>query len=183
MKITCIYEGTSEIQQNIISTFRWRTTRKTKGRYYADIQAEMEQMDASMDDAGCRFYALAANAVNETTNLVHDNRLTRKQYIMFALADMMTHVEIGVALARKAKRLADAGYTKAEKTKVMSRLFANEVSDLVVRNTQKILMGTGIFSPDFVSEFMQKISVHEMIASAQNIILDMDKMADILFRR
>jgi len=183
VKITCIYEGTSEIQQNIISTFRWRTTRKTKGRYYADIQAEMEQMDASMDDAGCRFYALAANAVNETTNLVHDNRLTRKQYVMFALADMMTHVEIGVALARKAKRLADAGDTKAEKTKVMSRLIANEVSDLVVRNTQKILMGTGIFSPDFVSEFMQKISVHEMIASAQNIILDMDKMADILFRR
>jgi len=183
VKITCIYEGTSEIQQNIISTFRWRTTRKTKGRYYADIQKEMETMEASMDDAGCRFYALAAKAVNEATNLAHDNRLTRKQYVMFALADMMTHLEVGVALARKANRLADSGDSKAEKTKVMSRLFADEVSTLVVRNTQKILMGTGNFSPDVVSEFMQKISVHEMITSTQNVILDMDKAADILFRR
>ena len=183
VKITCIYEGTSEIQQNIISTFRWRTTRKTKGRYYADIQKEMETMASSMDDAGCRFYALAAKAVNEATNLAHDNRLTRKQYVMFALADMMTHLEVGVALARKAKRLADSGDSKAEKIKVMSRLFADEVSTLVVRNTQKILMGTGNFSPDVVSEFMQKISVHEMITSTQNVILDMDKAADILFRR
>jgi len=183
VKITCIYEGTSEIQQNIISTFRWRTTRKTKGGYYADIRKEMEAMEASMDDAGCRFLALAATAVNEATNLAHDNRLTRKQYVMFALADMMTHLEVGVALARKAKQLADAGDSKAEKIKVMSRLFADEVSTLVVRNTQKIVMGTGTFSPDFVSEFMQKISVHEMIASTQNVILDMDKAADILFRR
>ncbi|MBW1841821.1 MAG: acyl-CoA dehydrogenase family protein, partial [Deltaproteobacteria bacterium] len=28
VKITCIYEGTSEIQQSIISMFRWRSTRK-----------------------------------------------------------------------------------------------------------------------------------------------------------
>jgi len=32
VKITCIYEGTSEIQQNIISTFRWKKTKKNKWR-------------------------------------------------------------------------------------------------------------------------------------------------------
>jgi alkylation response protein AidB-like acyl-CoA dehydrogenase len=34
VKITCIYEGTSEIQQNIISTFRWKASRKSKGQFY-----------------------------------------------------------------------------------------------------------------------------------------------------
>jgi alkylation response protein AidB-like acyl-CoA dehydrogenase len=34
VRITCIYEGTSEIQQNIISTFRWKKTRKSKGEFY-----------------------------------------------------------------------------------------------------------------------------------------------------
>ncbi len=34
VRITTIYEGTSEIQQNIISTFRWKKTRKTKGEFY-----------------------------------------------------------------------------------------------------------------------------------------------------
>jgi alkylation response protein AidB-like acyl-CoA dehydrogenase len=183
VKITCIYEGTSEIQQSIISTFRWRTSRRTKGRYYADIQAEMEAMDTSMDDAGCRFYGLSAKALNETITIAHDNRLTRKQYVMFALADMMTYLEVGVALARRAKRLADAGDAKAEKIKAMSRIFASEVSDLVVRNTRKILMGTGIYSPEAVSEFMQKVSANDLAASSQNIINDMDRVADIIFRR
>ena len=140
-------------------------------------------MEASMDDAGCRFYGLAAKALNETITIAHDNRFTRKQDVMFALADMMTYVEVGVSLARRAKRLADAGDSNTEKIKTMSRIFANEVSELVVRNTRKILMGTGIFSPEYVSEFMQKISVNDLAASSQNIINDMDRVADILFRR
>ncbi|MEA3427997.1 MAG: acyl-CoA dehydrogenase family protein, partial [Thermodesulfobacteriota bacterium] len=41
VKITCIYEGTSEIQQSIISTFRWKKTRKSKGGYYMSISSEM----------------------------------------------------------------------------------------------------------------------------------------------
>jgi len=53
----------------------------------------------------------------------------------------------------------------------------------VARNTRKILMGTGIFSQEYVSEFMQKISLNDLGASSQNIINDMDRVADILFRR
>ena len=37
VRITCIYEGTSEIQQNIISMFRWKKTRKSKGEFYQSI--------------------------------------------------------------------------------------------------------------------------------------------------
>ncbi len=37
VRITCIYEGTSEIQQNIISMFRWKKTRKSKGAFYRSI--------------------------------------------------------------------------------------------------------------------------------------------------
>ena len=52
VKITCIYEGTSEIQQNIISTFRWKKTRKTKGEYYLGMAREMEV--GRSRSAGCR---------------------------------------------------------------------------------------------------------------------------------
>jgi alkylation response protein AidB-like acyl-CoA dehydrogenase len=183
VKITCIYEGTSEIQQNIISTFRWRTTRKTKGEYYRAIHTEMEKIHADLSDAGSRFYGLAANALNEAINLAHDNRLTRQQFIMFALADMATYVEVGASLARKAKRLTDAKDPKAERVRAMSRIFANEVSQLVIQNIQKVLMGTGIFDSEFVSEFMGKISFDEMLKSSRNIITDMDQVADIIFRR
>lgn len=183
VKITCIYEGTSEIQQNIISTFRWKKTRKSKGEYYKAISSEMEELDSAMGDAGCRFYALAANALNDAIMLVNDNRLTKQQYIMFTLADMMTHVEVGASMARKAMKLDQTGNPGAEKIKAMSRIFANNTAQLVAQNILKILQGSGVFDQQAVSEFMERVAFNELICSYENIIKDMDIVADILFER
>jgi alkylation response protein AidB-like acyl-CoA dehydrogenase len=183
VKITCIYEGTSEIQQNIISTFRWKNTRKSKGEFYGSIVSEMEKLDTVVGDAGCRLYGLSAGVLNETIMIVHDNRLTRQQYVMFNLADMMTHVEIGASLARKAVALTEAGSPEAEKIKIMSRIFADEVAQLVTRKALKILMGSGVLDQKAVSDFMETVSYNELICSGQNVISDMDMVADILFER
>jgi len=183
VKITCIYEGTSEIQQNIISTFRWKITRKTKGKYYGAISSEMEELENTLNDAGCKFYGLAAKALNDTIMIVHDNKLTKKQHIMFALSDMMTHVEVGASIARKAKSLVEAGDPKAEKIKAMSRIFANEVAQVVTHNILKILMGSGTFDQKTVSDFMETISYSKLLGSYENVIKDMDMVADILFER
>jgi alkylation response protein AidB-like acyl-CoA dehydrogenase len=183
VKITCIYEGTSEIQQNIISTFRWKNTRKSKGEFYGSIVSEMEKLDTVVGDVGCRLYGLSAGVLNETIMRVHDNRLTRQQYVMFNLADMMTHVEVGASLARKAVALTEAGGPEAETIKIMSRIFADEVAQLVTRNALKILMGSGVFDQKAVSDFMETVSYNELFFSGQNIINDMDMVADILFER
>ena len=183
VKITCIYEGTSEIQQNIISTFRWKKTRKTKGEYYMSIYQEMNKLTDAISDAGCLYYGLAARALNYTINLVHENKLTRKQYIMFALADMMTHVEVGASLSRKAVALLSQGDQQADKVKVMARVFANETAQLVARNILIILMGSGAFDQASVSNFMETCSYNELMRSSQNIINDMDLIADMLFGR
>jgi alkylation response protein AidB-like acyl-CoA dehydrogenase len=181
VKITCIYEGTSEIQQSIISTFRWKKSRKTKGGYYNDIRSEMEQLDAAMNDAGCRLYAMAAGALNHVIDMVHENKLTKQQYVMFLLSDMMAHVEVGASLGRKAVSLAQSGDSKAEKIKTMSRIFANEVAQLVGQNSLKMMMGSGIVSPDAASELMKTIAYYELLSGYENIIKDMDTIADILF--
>ena len=183
VKITCIYEGTSEIQQSIISTFRWKNTRKSKGEFYGSIASEMEKLDTVVGDAGCRLYGLSAGVLNETIMRVHDNRLTRQQYVMFNLADMMTHVEVGASLARKAIALAEAGGPEAETIKIMSRIFADEVAQLVTRKALKILMGSGVFDQKAVSDFMETVSYNELFFSGQNVINDMDMVADILFER
>jgi alkylation response protein AidB-like acyl-CoA dehydrogenase len=183
VKITCIYEGTSEVQQNIISTFRWKKTVKTKGEFYAAMATEMKKLDASVGNAGCGSYGLAAKALNETIMLVHQNKLTRKQYVMFALADMMTHVEVGASLARKTAAATRDCTAEAEKLKAMSRIFANEVAQLVAQNVIKIIMGTGVFDQNTVSSFMGTEFHNDLIGSYQNIVNDMDKVADILFER
>ena len=183
VKITCIYEGTSEIQQNIISTFRWKKTRKTKGEYYSSIALEMATLNRTLKDAGCRFYQLAANALNEIITLAHENRLTRKQYIMFALADMITHLEIGVSLARKASKLTEVQSAEAEKITLMSKIFSNEASQLMMQNVPKILMGSGVFDEKKISDFIKAISYYQLLGSFHHLIGDMDRVADIIFER
>ncbi|MCP4689162.1 MAG: acyl-CoA dehydrogenase [Desulfobacterales bacterium] len=183
VKITCIYEGTSEIQQNIISTFRWKKTRKTKGAFYKDILTEMTDLDASLPGAGCPVIGRCADALADVVNLAHENRLTRKQFIMFMLADMMTHVEVGASLARKAVRLSREGAPDAEKTRVMSAVFAEEVAQLFSRNIPRILMGAGVFDDGQVSDFMAAVSFHELLSGCRNILELMDAAADFIFER
>ncbi len=183
VKITCIYEGTSEIQQNIISTFRWKKTRKTKGAFYEGLAKEMDKLEAQCGDAGCRYIALAARALNQTVFLVNDNRLTREQYVMFALADMMMYVEVAASLARQAAAVSRQNNPEAEKTCLFSRLFAHETAELVSGNILKILRGSGVFEPEQVSAFLAETSHAALADSYQNIIPDMNRAADIIFDR
>ncbi|MEJ2728617.1 MAG: acyl-CoA dehydrogenase family protein [Deltaproteobacteria bacterium] len=183
VKITCIYEGTSEIQQNIISTFRWKKTRKTKGAFYDGMAEEMDKLHAQCGDAGCRYIGLAARALNKTVFLVNDNRLTREQYVMFALADMMMHVEVAASLARQAVAVRSANGSEAEKICLFSRLFANETAELISGNILKILRGSGAFDSEKISAFLAETSHAALADSYQNIIPDMNRAADIIFNR
>jgi alkylation response protein AidB-like acyl-CoA dehydrogenase len=183
VKITCIYEGTSEIQQNIISTFRWKTTRKTRGEFYGAMAAEMDRLNAELEDAGAACYAMAARALNHAIDYAHNERLTRQQAVMFALADMMTHVEVGVALARKALRLTQNNDADAVKMRLMARVFAGEVCQVVAENALRVVTGTASADQSRVDQFMAAIACQEMAASRAGWIADMDKIADIIFER
>lgn len=175
VKITCIYEGTSEIQQSIISTFRWKKSRKTKGAYYGDIAAELAALSNEQGDIGADTYSLATTALNETINFLHDNRLTKQQYAMFTMADMMTYVEVGAAMARKA---AKGG---SEKKRVISRIFANDVAQMVAANSMKIVAGSDVAGQDAINAFMDKISYQKLVCSAKGLMKDMDRAAEIIF--
>ena len=181
VKITCIYEGTSEIQQNIISTFRWRTTVKSKGDYYGAMAQEMEALHASMPEIGAATYARAAKTLNETIMFIHNHKLTRQQYIMFCLADMMTHVEVGVSMARKAKCLVREKSSQAKKIVIMSRIFASEVVELITTNAIKIVTGSGLADEEIPSTLKEKMGYEGFMASHSGLIQDMDAVADILF--
>ncbi len=183
VKITCIYEGASEVQQNIISTFRWRTSVKSKGSFYGNLADEMRRLEEDFAEAGCRFFALAAQALNEIVLLVHANKLTKQQIVMFGLADMITSVEVGAALARKADRARRSNAPAAEKLQLASGVFADEVSQVVTRNVMMILMGSGAFDQETVAGFIDRIHLHGLLESSRGIIGKMDRLADIVFER
>jgi alkylation response protein AidB-like acyl-CoA dehydrogenase len=183
VKITCIYEGTSEIQQSIISTYRWKKTRKTKGEFYKALGMEMEKLEASSGNSGCWLYATCARMLNQIIALAHDNRLTRQQYVMFALADMMSHVEVGASLAKKAASLTLANALEAEKYQIISRLFAREVAQLLIKSLPMIIMGTESVKQQEASDFLAQVDYHALVSGQKGVLEDMDSMADILFAR
>ena len=95
----------------------------------------------------------------------------------------MTHVEVGASLARRAFDVVQSGGAAAEKIKLISRLFANETAQMVSQGILKIVMGCGECDLDMTNDFLQKIAYTELTASCQNIITDMDRLADIVFER
>jgi alkylation response protein AidB-like acyl-CoA dehydrogenase len=102
---------------------------------------------------------------------------------MFALADMMMHVEVAASLARQAAAVSSGNNAEAEKTCLFSRLFAHEIAELVSANILKILRGSGVFDSEQVSAFLAETSHAALADSYQNIIPDMNRAADIIFDR
>ena len=183
VRITCIYEGTSEIQQNIISMFRWKKTRKSKGQFYDAIGDEMDRLAGEDDGFGGRLLAFAARALNKAISLANDHRLTRRQYVMFMLADMMTWVEVGASLARRAFGRYRGADAQAEKARLISRLFAAEAARMVSANILQIVTGCGLFDQQTVSDFLAAIAFNELTTGYPDMIADMDRLADIVFER
>lgn len=182
VRITRIYEGTSEIQQSIIGALRWKQNQTSQGAFYHALSREMEQIEASAPNAtGARYYGMAANTINAAFKLVNDHRLTTQQHIMFLLADMITWVEIGCSLARKALKSVQSGDKDAAMISHLSNIFAYETAQLVADNMQTIVRGSGVLDPAAASAFLKDIALDELAASASNVIKAMDAVADGLF--
>jgi len=137
IKITCIYEGTSEIQQRLIAMFRLQKTVRSKGEYYKTMAHELEGISG---DTGAKELAAMIRILNDIILEARSSKLTKSQYVTFLMADMMTWAEVGDALCRKA-----ADYSGKERSpefmNAAARLFVKEVAEKVYINGLKICMG------------------------------------------
>jgi len=124
VRITTIYEGTSEIQQSIIGLHRWKATVRTKGAWYEELAAGLDALHAAHGGVGAGIAAAAVRDLNATIQYVHARRTSSRQSIQFRLADMMTACEVAGAFCRRAAALAAAGDADAPAVAVMSRVNA-----------------------------------------------------------
>ncbi|MCP4571996.1 MAG: acyl-CoA dehydrogenase [bacterium] len=139
VRITTIYEGTSEIQQSIISLYRWKETVRSKGTYYEGLAAKQDALHATHPEVGADVVAGSLRAVNDVVQHMHAARLTRNQVVMFAFADMMMVAE--VAAAYTAQAAAGDGALP-----VASRAFAKRAAAMVLDGARRCL--TGLHGPD-----------------------------------
>ncbi len=173
VKITTIFEGTSEIQQNIISVFRLRETVHTKGEFYRQMAGELSGLPG--ETAG-PLLSHAIGLLNELLLFARKHKATRSQYVMFLLADMMTWAEVAKATCLKAASRGGGRTESAEFMSAVARLFAREAIEKIYVNSWKILNGAHPL-PEELSGKLDSMPMHRVF---ENTLADMDLVAQQL---
>jgi alkylation response protein AidB-like acyl-CoA dehydrogenase len=176
VRITMIYEGTSEILQNLIAINRWRESLTSKGRLYLDLADEAAGLDEP-GEVGGQAVAAAARTLVATIQEARRQRLTRQQFLQFQLADAMVAVEAAMALARKASRHNGNG-SRDELLMARSRLSAREAARLVMDRALTIVSGGAESNGPHMAAFAKDAGFAEIHAVQAGAIKDMDLLAD-----
>ena len=170
VKITTIFEGTSEIQQNIISVFRLRETVHTKGEFYHRMEEELSGLP---EETGGPMLAQAIGLLNELLLVARKLKVMRSQYLMFLLADMMTWAEVARAICLKAASGKGEGIYSPEFVSAVARLFAREATEKIYLGALKIIKG-GQQETEELSEKLTSLSLDKVL---KGTLADMDLVA------
>ena len=107
VRITIIYEGTSEIMEMTISRDRWQSHLKTRGQHYHEQARKFETLDAQHPNVGANVAALALHALAEVMEKARVGRLTRYQHILLRLGELIAYAECAGSLSRRAALMAE----------------------------------------------------------------------------
>jgi alkylation response protein AidB-like acyl-CoA dehydrogenase len=175
VKITTIYEGTSEIQQLIISTFRWRSSVQSKYEFYENLAAQMDEVHAQNPELKADVFAGLVRLVNRVIEEAHKAKATRQQYVMFHIATLATIAETGAALIKKAAVAAGADPERAEYLETCARVNAALAAETAFACASEVLYGTQKWEATEVEGIFDS-SGFDYAASLSGLILDMDKL-------
>jgi len=190
VRITTIYEGTSEIMEMTIGRDRWQSHLKTRGAHYHDRARELEALDARHPEVGAATAALALHALAAIMEQARIRRLTRHQHILLRLGEWIAYAECAGSLARRAALLAEGELDEkanrrfeAPALAAISRVFARHAALHVSTAGMQWVFGGGdeaVLSGPAVNANLNLPAIH--LAQA-GLMADMDLVADVLYGR
>jgi alkylation response protein AidB-like acyl-CoA dehydrogenase len=179
VKITTIYEGTSEIQQLIISTNRWRTSISSKGAFYDSLAQQMDLVHQERPGLKADAVASILRLLNRLFQVVHEAKATRQQHIMFQLATLASIAEPAAALIGKAGRGDASTFAEAERLGLCARINAALSAQTAFSIANEILYGSGRWSSSEARTILESVPF-DFGESQARLILDMDDLRDRL---
>jgi alkylation response protein AidB-like acyl-CoA dehydrogenase len=188
VRITTIYEGTSEIMEMTIGRDRWQEHLKTRGEHYHDMARKQESLHAEHPDVGAGASALALHALAEVLERARTERLTRNQHVLFRLGELIAFAEGSRAMSRRAALAAQGGqFDKAHRRfdaralAAMSRVFARDAALKVA--TEGLRWVSGSQGASDIDEFARKLNHSAIHAAQAGLGDDMDYVADVVYER
>ena len=190
VRITTIYEGTSEIMEMTISRDRWQWHLKTRGQHYHDEARKLEALHARHPGAGADIAALASHALAEVMEKARIARLTRFQHILLRLGELIAYVERAGCLARRAalaleNRLHEKTNRRfdAAALETLSRVFAREAALKVAQEGLRLVIGAGGVADADLPAFEAALQMSAIHRAQAGWLADMDSIADVLYDR
>ena len=190
VRITTIYEGTSEIMEMTISRDRWQLHLKTRGRHYHDQARELEALHSQYPNLGANIAALAYHALAEVMEKARVGRLTRYQHILLRLGEWIAYAESAASLVRRAARLAEGKLNEKANRRFdatalasLSRVFAREAALKVAEEGMRWVCGAGALSDAEIAAFEASLQLSAVHRAQAGLISDMDLIADVLYAR
>lgn len=188
VRITRIYEGTSEIMEMTICRDRWQNHLKTHGQFYHDLARQMEDLHKQNGKIGAGVVAYGLHALAELLETARVQRLTRHQHILFRLGELIATAEGAASLAKRAARSAagtldQKAYARfdASALAALSRVAARDAAMRVLSEGARWIGG---LLSDADAAALEAKSFAPQIQRAQSGLLDdMDFVADVLYGR
>ena len=188
VRITTIYEGTSEIMEMTISRDRWQLHLKTRGQYYHEQARKFEALHERHRDVGAGVAALAMHALAEVMEKARAGRLTRYQHILLRLGELIAYAECGGSLARRAALMAEGKLNEkanlrfsAPALAALSRIFARDAALRVAEGGMR--RTTGAESETQASALESGMGLAAIHRAQAGLLADMDLIADVLYGR
>ncbi len=190
VRITIIYEGTSEIMEMTISRDRWQAHLKTRGQHYHEEARKAEALHARHPDVGADMAALALHALSEVMEKARVGRLTRYQHILLRLGELIAYAETAACLARRAALMAEGKLNEKASLRfdavalaAMGRAFAREAALKITEEGLRLITGAGGVTEAEMPVFEAALGVPAIHRVQAGLIADMDRIADAVYNR
>jgi alkylation response protein AidB-like acyl-CoA dehydrogenase len=190
VRITIIYEGTSEIMEMTISRDRWQSHLKTRGQHYHEQARKFETLHAQHPSVGADVAALALHALAEVMEKARVGRLTRYQHILLRLGELIAYAECAGSLSRRAALMAEGRLNEkasqrfdATALAAIARVFAREAALKVAQEGLKWVAGAGGVSGTEMAAFEAALGLPAIHRVQAGLVSDMDYISDVLYGR
>ena len=190
VRITTIYEGTSEIMEMTIARDRWQQHLKTAGRYYLESAAGLRALDTRHPDVGAGAAAVACEALAGVLEACRAGRLTRNQHVLLRLGELIAAAEGAGCFAGRAAAALDGELpAKADHRfdgsalAAMSRVFARDAAQKVACDGLRWVTGAVGARAVGGAPLPGGRWLDAAFAVQEGLIGDMDRVADALYGR
>jgi len=177
VRITTIYEGTSEIMEWTIARDRWQLHLKSRGAYYGDWAGRLDRIHQQEPHNGADIAALALRALAVVLERCRIDRLTRNQHLLFRLGELIAYAETAAVFAERVQQKpTDAIPLDIPARQAMSRIHAREAALKVACDGLHWTIGAGQTDPNLAAS----LNLPAIYQAQAGLLADMDFVANKL---